>query len=97
MGSYRVPENQEGFEPLLFQHEYFTESVIDYGKNKVGWITVVVEDAERASEVASAIDKLFENSGDATRTATEDEYNRQFAANFASTSGSTVSSSNTSK
>jgi putative ABC transport system permease protein len=64
---------------LLFQYDYFTEAVADFGKDQVGWWTVRLSDPERAEGVASAIDQLFENSLDPTRTATEDEFSRQFA------------------
>lgn len=72
--------NAEQRSPLLvFQYEYFTEAVESYGKDQVGWWTVRLTDADRAQEVSAAIDTLFENSQNPTRTATEDEFNRQFA------------------
>jgi len=77
VGTFR---SEEGAAPLLlFQYEYFTESVADFGKDQVGWWTVRLSDPERAEAVAAAIDQLFENSLDPTRTATEDEFSRQFA------------------
>jgi putative ABC transport system permease protein len=71
---------EENVPPLmLFQHEYFTESVADYGKNQIGWWTVRLTDSNLAAEVALAIDRRFENSLNPTKTSTEDEYSRQFA------------------
>lgn len=71
----------EGRNPvLLFQYQYFTEAVEAYGKDQVGWWSVRLADSERAAEVAVAIDALFENSPNPTRTATEDEFSRQFAS-----------------
>ena len=64
---------------LLFQYDYFTEAVEEFGKDQVGWWTVRLTDPEQAESVAAAIDALFENSLDPTRTATEDEFSRQFA------------------
>jgi putative ABC transport system permease protein len=64
---------------LMFQYDYFTEAVADFGKDQVGWWTVRLDDPERAQDVALAIDTLFENSLNPTRTATEDEFARQFA------------------
>ena len=64
---------------LVFQYEYFTEAVESYGKDQVGWWTVRLDDPERAQEIAASIDVLFENSLNPTRTATEDEFARQFA------------------
>ena len=74
----RVGESEA---PLfLFQYEYFTEAVADYSKNQVGWWTIRLSDTDRAAEIANQIDLLFENSQDPTRTATEDEFSRQFAS-----------------
>ncbi len=80
VGTYAYPPERSGGDEFLLQYEYFTESVIDHGKDAVGWITVRVSDTDRANEIAGTIDKLFENSADATRTATEDQFRRQFAA-----------------
>lgn len=71
----------EGRNPvLLFQYQYFTEAVADYGKDQIGWWTVRLSDPERAAEIARTIDRQFENSLNPTRTATEDEFSRQFAS-----------------
>lgn len=64
---------------FLFQYQYFTEAVEDYGKDQVGWWSVKLSDPDRAQSIATAIDQLFENSLNPTRTATEDEFSRQFA------------------
>ncbi|MGD8417235.1 MAG: ABC transporter permease [Pseudomonadales bacterium] len=73
--------SDEGAAPLfLFQYEYFTEAVESFGKDRVGWWTIRLTDPDRAQSVAIAVDKLFENSLDPTRTATEDEFSRQFAS-----------------
>ncbi len=72
--------SDEGPVPLLlFQYDYFTEAVEEFGKDQIGWWTVRLSDPSRAESVAAAIDRLFENSLDPTRTATEDEFSRQFA------------------
>lgn len=71
---------EENVPPLmLFQQEYFTESVADFGKNEIGWWTVRLSDSNLAGEVAVVIDRQFENSLNPTKTSTEDEYSRQFA------------------
>ncbi|MCB1684340.1 MAG: ABC transporter permease [Pseudomonadales bacterium] len=71
----------EGRNPvLLFQYQYFTEAVASFGKDQVGWWTVRLSDPARAEEIARVIDRLFENSPNPTRTATEDEFARQFAS-----------------
>ena len=63
---------------FLFHYDYFDEAK-QFGQGTVGWLSVRVAEPERAAEVASAIDALFENSLNPTRTATEDEANREFA------------------
>lgn len=64
---------------LLFQYDYFNESVDSTGRDMVGWWSIRVSEPARAAEIANEIDALFENSGNPTRTATEDEFARQFA------------------
>ena len=77
-GTFR---STEGRRPVLvFQYQYFTEAVAVFGKDRVGWWTVRLSDPDSAESIAIAIDKLFENSANPTRTATEDEFNRQFAS-----------------
>ena len=74
-------EEAESSSPLfLFQYQYFTESVEVDRRDEVGWWTVRLSEPERAAEIAREIDLLFENSPDPTRTATEDEFSRQFAS-----------------
>ena len=74
-------EEAKSSSPLfLFQYQYFTESVDINRRDEVGWWTVRLSEPERAAEIAREIDSLFENSRDPTRTATEDEFSRQFAS-----------------
>ena len=79
VGTYTAPRGGGNSSQFLFQFEYFTESVVDYGKDEIGWWTVQLSDPDRATEIATAVDRLFENSLNPTRTATEDEFSRQFA------------------
>ncbi|MEZ5558026.1 MAG: ABC transporter permease [Pseudomonadales bacterium] len=79
LGSFAPAEGEPDAPLFLFQYDYFTEAVADFGKNQVGWWTVRLADPDRAEEIARSIDALFENSLDPTRTATEDEFSRQFA------------------
>ena len=80
VGTFTAREGESESPLFLFQYEYFTEAVVSFGKDQVGWWTVSLSDSEQAAEVANEIDKLFENSQDPTRTATEDEFSRQFAS-----------------
>ena len=77
VGTYRGPENEPEATAFLFQYEFFSEAN-EYGPGTVGWYVVRVDDSGRAPEIANAIDRLFENSLDPTRTSTEAEYNRRF-------------------
>ena len=78
VGIYHGRSDERVPDVLLFQYDYFDEAR-QFGHGGVGWFTVRVKDPERAAEIASDIDALFENSNDATRTATEDEFGREFA------------------
>lgn len=79
VGLYRrADDGPEPFE-LLFQYDYFDEAK-EYEQGQVGWFVVRIADSERAQETARAIDALFENSPDPTRTVTEAESVRQFMA-----------------
>ncbi len=63
---------------FLMNYDYFDEAR-QFGQGEVGWFVVRVEDPAKAAEVASAIDAQFANSSNETRTATEAEFQRQFA------------------
>ena len=73
------PENEFG-DVVLIRHDYFDEGWIYGGDEAIGWIGVVLEDPDRAREIAKEIDSLFENTSDPTRTATEAELARQWLA-----------------
>lgn len=79
VGSYRLQDEDAGQPPFLFHYDYFTEAAA-FGRGAVGWYTVRIADPDRAPEVAGAIDAVFENSQNPTKTATEDEFARAFAA-----------------
>ncbi|MGB5474268.1 MAG: ABC transporter permease, partial [Gammaproteobacteria bacterium] len=49
-----------------------------FGQGTVGWYMVKIGDPERATEVAQAIDRLFANSADETKTQTEKQFNLDF-------------------
>ena len=77
VGTYRGPENEPQPGEFLFHYDFFSEAN-EFGEGNVGWFVVRITDTERALEIAGAIDALFENSLNPTRTSTEAEYNRQF-------------------
>jgi putative ABC transport system permease protein len=79
VGTFGYPEGEPAQNLFLFNYQYFAEAVEDWAKDTVGWWSVRLSEPERAGEIARQIDSLFENSQNPTRTATEDEYSRQFA------------------
>ena len=79
VGSYIFAEEDGGQDLFLFHYDFFDEARA-FGQGSVGWWTLRIADPDRAPEVASAIDALFENSLDPTKTATEDEFARSFGA-----------------
>lgn len=79
VGIFDYPEGEPAANLFLLNYQYFAEAVEDWAKGTVGWWSVRLSEPERAAEIGSEIDRLFENSQNPTRTATEDEYSRQFA------------------
>jgi putative ABC transport system permease protein len=57
---------------LLFNHDYFEEAR-RFGRGKVGWYVVEVDDARNSARMAATIDATFENSADETLTQNEQE------------------------
>jgi len=81
VGVYTSPDSQQSEGALLFQHEYFDEAR-QFARGTVGWFLVQVEDPERADEVAKAVDALFANSTNETKTQTEKAFAQGFARQF---------------
>ena len=79
VGLYDRPNSTAGnFEDFYIHYDYFDEAR-QHSKGMVGWIMVKVENPDEAALLASEIDALFANTGNPTRTMTENEYNAQFA------------------
>lgn len=80
VGIYRAGEEAlRGIEQqLLFRYDYFDEGRL-FGQGTVGWYIVKVSDPDRADQVAQAIDRLFANSADETKTQGERDFQRSFA------------------
>lgn len=68
-------------EYLLFHHEYFEEARA-FGSGSVGWFIEKTEDPARNAEIALAIDKLFANSPNPTKTDSEKAFNQGFVKQF---------------
>jgi len=79
VGIYHTREtrdrNQE--DQMLFHYDYFDEGRT-FGHGTVGWFMVKVGDPDQAQQVAQAIDRLFANSADETKTQTEKQFTLDF-------------------
>ena len=78
-GSYATPEGSRLPKVFLIRHDYFNESVADWVKDQVGWAVVKLAQDVEAQQVIDAIDGLFENSSDPTKSMTEDAYGLEMA------------------
>lgn len=81
VGSYEVPGDANAGMSLLFQHDYFDESR-QFGNGTVGWYIVRVSDPRQSAQVAAAIDALFANSPNETKTQSEKEFTQAFLKQF---------------
>ncbi|MCW8131263.1 MAG: ABC transporter permease [Planctomycetota bacterium] len=64
---------------MLFHYKYFDEKR-EFGKGMIGIFVLGMKDPSRFHEIATAIDRRFENSPFETRTVTEKAFNMQFVA-----------------
>lgn len=71
------PKERSMYEMMLFHHEYFDEAR-QFGKGTIGWIVIQTEDPDRNEQVVKAVDDLFANSPNETRTQTERAFNQSF-------------------
>jgi len=78
VGVYQASTAGTSRNAFLLNYDYFDEAR-QFGQGGVGSFVVRVADPAKAAEVARAIDVVFENSSNETRTATEAEVARQFA------------------
>jgi putative ABC transport system permease protein len=72
---------RKGFDEssFLFQHRYLEEIARDQGQEgQTGWYVLGVTDPNRAPQIASTIDALYENSSAPTRSQTEKAFNLSF-------------------
>ena len=68
-------------EYLLFHHESFEEARA-FGQGSVGWFIERTEDPAQNAAVSLAIDKLFANSPNPTKTDSEKAFNQGFVKQF---------------
>ena len=81
VGTYSTEGQDGGMSAFLFRSDY-VEEASDASGNYVGWFTSKVEDPERAAELSNAIDQMFLNSSDPTRTAPESAATAEFLSQY---------------
>lgn len=75
-----IDENWQGQTTQIFLNwDYFNEAN-QFGEGSAGVFAVRLEDVDHADEVAQAIDALFLNSPDETKTQSEKDFNKGFFA-----------------
>ncbi|MGB8842147.1 MAG: ABC transporter permease [Aliidongia sp.] len=77
VGIYDTAEAKGFVADFLFNYSYFDEARA-FSRGTVGWYIVQIDDPAHAAPIAAAIDKLFENSTDETRTQNEKENAQSF-------------------
>ena len=80
VGTYRHRDPGESAPVALLMHYDYFDEARSFEEGAVGWYAVRVSDPERAPAISGAIDALFENSPNPTKTSTEAEFARSFAA-----------------
>jgi putative ABC transport system permease protein len=70
VGIYGVNGGGVNNASAFLQFDYFNES-LQFGKDQVGMIAIRVDNSAESEAVATRLDKLFENSPNETKTATE--------------------------
>ena len=78
VGIYEGAEKGTDTSNFLFRYDFFDEAR-DFGRGQVGWYYVRVEDADKAVDVAKAIDEQFANSPYETKAETEGAFLKAFA------------------
>ena len=67
---------------MMFNWKYFDEAN-DYIKGQVNWFVLDLDDPNKATKVARAIDALSDNSDHETKTQSEQAFNQAFVKQFA--------------
>ena len=74
--------DQKGGDNQLFMHYQYLDDVRAFAKNTVSWFVLQIANPAEAGEVAQAVDALFANSPNETRTSTDQAFVSNFAAQF---------------
>jgi putative ABC transport system permease protein len=79
-GIYRAGSNAVDNMTMMFHWKYVDERSL--AKNQVGWLVAQIASPDQAAQVATEIDKKFENSPYETKTDTEKAFQATFASMF---------------
>lgn len=83
-GIYTPTDKAINDDAMMFHWDYLDERTGREGN--AGWYVLRIDRAERAADVASAIDEMFRNSPAPTKTGTEQAFNASFATMFGNVS-----------
>lgn len=78
---YQSSDSSVDDERIFFQHAYFDKARA-YSRNMVSWLTPKIHVTADAEQVSQAIDVLFNNANEATRTTTEQVFIKEQAQQF---------------
>lgn len=81
VGIFDWPGDNTQASSFYFNYKYFDEGRA-FSKGSIGWYVVHLADVSKATEVASAVDALFANSADETKTQNEKENTQSFLRQF---------------
>jgi putative ABC transport system permease protein len=77
VGTYDFTGDRSQTLGALFNYAYIDEART-FGAGTVGWWVVSVKDPAQSAQIGAAIDKLFENSQDETKSQSEKEFTQSF-------------------
>jgi len=81
VGIFDWPGDANQAASFYFNYKYFDEGRA-FSKGSIGWYIVHLSDVSKATQVAAAIDALFANSSDETKTQNEKENTQSFLRQF---------------
>ncbi|MDB5969613.1 MAG: transporter permease [Hydrocarboniphaga sp.] len=81
VGFYDFTGDPSQTDGAIFNYSYFDEARA-FRNGTIGWWIVSVKDPNQSAAVAQAIDKLFENSSDETKSQSEKEFAQGFMKQF---------------
>lgn len=81
VGTYYFNGDESQDTGAFFNYSYFDEAR-SFGAGTVGWWAVSVKDPNQSAQIGAAIDKLFANSPDETKSQSEKEFTQSFLKQY---------------